>query len=213
MKTLKGQNHYQVLNISSSADAAEIKRAYRHALALYDDDALATYSLFSDEQRAVLLQTIEAAYHTLYNEETRAAYNQMLMDTGQVDSTFFTVIDKKHLAAQSDDQSKSASLSAWVGRKSKEPQIRARIDALLDNDVVSGTDLRAIREAMGIEPSDIYDQARISSSMLALIETDQFEDLPVEIFLKQFLSSYAQILQIDPLHVVQGYLNNMTQST
>ncbi len=210
MKTFEDQNHYDVLNISANADVSDLKRAYRDALALYDDDALATYSLFSDEQRAELLEAIETAYHTLLDEEQRAGYNQMLLDTGQVDESFFSLKDQKHLAAQAHDLSKSVSLSTWVKRKSGEAEIKACIDALLAKDMVSGADLKAIREALGIEKSEIYEIVKISGSMLTMIENDRFENLPAEIFLKQFLSSFAEILQIDPLHVVTGYLKNMT---
>ena len=209
MKTFEGRNYYEILNISPNADAGDLKRAYRDAVALYDGDALATYSLFSEAQRAGLLQAIETAYHTLVDEAKRVIYNQMLLDSGQVDASFFSLRDRKHLAAQTRDESKAVSLSRWVSRKSAQAEVKTRIDALLSKDVVSGADLKALREALGIEASEIYELTKISGTMLAVIENDRFEDLPAEIFLKQFLCSYAEILQIDPPHVVAGYLKNM----
>ena len=44
-----------------------------------------------------------------------------------------------------------------------------------------------------------------------MIEANQFEDLPAEIYVKQFLKAYAEVLQIDSGHVVDGYLKFMAQ--
>jgi len=213
MKTFKGQSHYDILKISPSADISELKRAYRDVLALYDDDSLATYALFSDEERTALLQAIDAAYQTLLDDKKRAAYNQMLLDTGQVEASFFSLKDQKHLAAIERDTSWSDSLTAWVRKQSGQAEVKTLVDALLAKDEVTGAELKAIRQALGIEKSEIYKIAKISGTMLTNIEEDRFADLPAEIFLKQFLSSYAQILQIDPLHVIGGYLKHMAGGT
>jgi cytoskeletal protein RodZ len=69
--------------------------------------------------------------------------------------------------------------------------------------------LKALRESYGIELSDIYAITRINRDMMMAIEGDRFEDLPALVYLKQFLKSYAQILQIDTRHVVECYLKAM----
>ncbi len=213
MKTFKGQTHYEILDVSIDADVGEIRRAYRDALALYDDDALATYALFSDAQRAEVLAAVETAYQILVDETRRAAYNQELLSSGAVEPSFFSVKDQKHLAARAENLSARESLAQWVKRKSGEPVIRERIDALLCGERISGLDLKGLREALGIEPGEIYELTRISNRMLAAIENDRFEELPAEIFVKQFLSSLAEIFQIDSRHVISGYLGNMSANT
>jgi cytoskeletal protein RodZ len=45
--------------------------------------------------------------------------------------------------------------------------------------------------------------------MLTMIEENQYDSLPAEVFLKSFLKSYAEILQIDSYRVVEGYLKSM----
>ena len=65
MKTLGRKTYYEVLEVPADADACDIKRAYRDALAIYDDEALVTYSLFSEDQRADILNAIEIAFETL----------------------------------------------------------------------------------------------------------------------------------------------------
>lgn len=214
MKTFEGENHYQILQLSANASAVEIRRAYRDAFAIYGEESIATYSLFSTEQRQVLIMAIQRAYDTLIDEDKRAAYNQMLIDTGQVDAAVFSRQEQRKLAAYSDAQSisREKSLSQWVQKKAEAPEIRALIEEILAKDMLSGRELKQLREAFGIDIPEIYDITKISSSILKMIEEDQFEDLPAEIYLKQFLKAYADILQIDPRHVVQGYLKFKDQA-
>jgi curved DNA-binding protein CbpA len=214
MKTFEGENHYQILQVPVNAGAADIRRAYREALAIYEEESIATYSLFSAEQRAVLLQAIEKAFDTLIDEDKRAAYNQMLIDSGQMEAAVFSQQDQRKLAAHSDTRvtSKEKSLSQWVEKKADAPEIHGLIDAIRSKEMISGRDLKQLREALGIEYSEIYAITRINSTILNMIESDRFDDLPAEIYLKQFLKAYAEILRIDAPHVVQGYLRSMAQA-
>lgn len=211
MKTFEGENYYQILNVSGGASTTEIRRAYMNTLEIYKEDSIATYSLFSSEQREIFLQAIEKAFDTLIDDNKRAAYNRMLVDTGQVDpGTFFKQSSEKP-AAYSNTQgiSKEKSLTQWVQKKSEAPEIKSLIDQMLSKELLSGKDLKQLREAFGIEIQEIYGITRISSAVLNMIEADKFDDLPAEIYLKQFLKSYAEILQIDPQHVIEGYFRLM----
>ena len=105
--------------------------------------------------------------------------------------------------------SKEKSLSQWVKKKSEAPEIKLLIEQLSSKELLSGQDLKHLREAFGIEIQEIYTITRVSSSILNLIEADKFDELPADIYLKQFLKSYAEVLQIDPQHVVDGYLKSM----
>ena len=59
MKSFDGLNYYEILQIPLGASYIEIKRAYRDALSIYEEDALATYFLFSDDERDNILKIIE----------------------------------------------------------------------------------------------------------------------------------------------------------
>jgi curved DNA-binding protein CbpA len=211
MKIFEGENYYQILSVAGDASAIEIRRAYMDTLAIYEEGSIATYSLFSVEQRETLLQSIEEAFDTLINESKRVAYNQMLIDTGQVDAAFFSMQEAQKPVSHIVDQSisKEKSLNRWVQKKAEIPEIAALIDEIRSKEMLSGMDLKRLREALGIEISEIYAITRISSSTLNMIEADQYGDLPAEIYLRQFLKSYAEILQIDSHHVVEGYFRLM----
>jgi curved DNA-binding protein CbpA len=208
MRSFEGQDFYQILQISPDASLSEIKQAYRDALDMYEEDSLATLSLFSDNQRAELLKDIETAFLTLIDDEKRAVYNQMLVSTGQVDVVDLSKASQKKLATlfHSNSASKTDNLNRWVKKKSSEPEIKTVIDEITSKELVSGRDLKRLREALGIEISEIYEITKISSTNITLIEQNCLEELPAEIYLKFYLKSYAEILQIDPQRVVDGYM-------
>ncbi len=211
MRTFENDNYYQILQVATTAGTDEIKRAYRDALALYEKESIVTYSLFSEEQRDILLQAIEVAFATLVNENKRAAYNQMLIDTGQVDATIFSKQAQRQLAVYSDvsSTSREKSLSQWVRKKTDEIEIKQLIEEIHSKEMLSGKELMQLREALGIEIPEIYAITKISNDTLKMIEANQFKDLPATIYLKQFLKAYANILQLDSQHVVEGYLKYM----
>jgi DnaJ-class molecular chaperone len=84
MKKFDGLNYYEILKIPMTSSYLEIKRAYKDALSLYSEDSIVTYSLFSKEEREKIKDDIENAFSTLTNDQKRAAYDQMLVDSGQV---------------------------------------------------------------------------------------------------------------------------------
>ncbi|MEN8688768.1 MAG: helix-turn-helix domain-containing protein [Desulfobacterales bacterium] len=214
MKTFENEDYYQILQVPANARADEIKHAYRDALAIYEAESVATYSLFSDEQRERLLQAIETAFDTLVNEEKRNAYNQMLIDTGQMDAAVFSRQDQRKSDVYGDTRtlSNEKRLGQWVQKKADTPEIRQRIEAILSKEMLSGLELKQLREAYGIDISEIHAVTKISGDSLKRIEANQFEDLPAEIYVRQFLKAYADVLRIDSGHVIDSYLKFMAQA-
>ena len=95
MKSFDELNYYEMLKISVNSPSFEIKRAYKDALAIYDEDSLATYNLFSNDERDKMLEVIEEAFLTLIDESRRAAYDRMLTDSGQVDASIIARKNQK----------------------------------------------------------------------------------------------------------------------
>ena len=101
MKTFESDNYYAVLQIPPNAGKDEIRHAYRQASALYDEQSVATYALFSDRQRQNQLAAIEKAFETLIDDAQRATYDQSLIDTGVMDAAAFSGRSRRELAARS----------------------------------------------------------------------------------------------------------------
>lgn len=211
MRIFEDENYYQILHVPVDADAGEIKRAYRESLSLYEDKSVVTYALFSDDQRENLLQTIETAFATLSDETTRAAYNQMLIESGQVKPDSFSKQDQRILGVGSatGTESKEKSLEQWIGKRVNKPKVKQLIEEIHANALASGPHFKQLRESYDVEIAEINAVTKISRDILNMIEGDQFQDLPAETYLKQFLRTYAEILHVDPQHVVDSYLRCM----
>jgi curved DNA-binding protein CbpA len=212
MKSFEGLNYYQILKIPANASFIEIKRAYKDALEIYGEGSLATYSLFSDDERVHLLKAIEKAFFTLVDEDKRAGYDRMLVDTGQVDASILAnKTQNKPIPLFNDKNSLSADdLANRIRKKSAEKEVKALLKEVLGKDLISGDDLKRLRKALGIEIFEIYLITKISVAVLRTIEDNQFESLPADVYLNNFLRSYAEILQIDAPRVIDGYFNNMS---
>jgi len=211
MKSLNGLNYYEVLQIPVNASYIEIKRAYRDSLSIYSEDSLATYSMFSNNERDNILKNIEKAFLTLIDENKRTAYDKMLVDSGQVEATSIRT-DKKtptHLF-HSNTSTDETDLTERVRQISKQEDFKRLSNEILSKDLISGSDLKKLRKTVGIELSEIDIVTKISVIVLRSIEENQLENLPADIYLKNFLKSYAEIFQIDSKRIVDGYLKNIS---
>jgi len=69
------KNYYELLNITPKAGELEIEEAYKSARAVYAEDSVAMYSLYTQEERESLLKMINDAYETLKDPARRKTYD------------------------------------------------------------------------------------------------------------------------------------------
>ena len=214
MKKFEGLNYYEILGIPINASNLEITKAYREGLSIYDDDSLATYSFFKDDERKKILEKIEEAFLTLINEDKRADYNWKLVDSGKVVASAFAENDQEKPTPlfHAERSTRQKAFYKKIRTKIEEKDVSKIMKKILSKEMISGNDLKEIREAYGLELEEIFQVARIGVSILKSIEDNQLEDLPSVFYLKNFLKSYAEILQIDPKRIVDGYMKNITLS-
>ncbi len=81
-----------------------------------------------------------------------------------------------------------------------------------EQELYRGKALKQVRERMGVEPQTISKETKISIKMLEWIEEETFEKLPPLVYLKGFLKSYAQSLELDPQKVIEEYIRFMEES-
>jgi curved DNA-binding protein CbpA len=211
MKNFERLTYYDILKIPPNSSSFEIKRAYRDALSIYNEDSLVTYSLFSSDERDKILKTIEEAFLTLINENKRAAYDRVLADSGQVDLSITSMRNqKKPVPFYSSNITDIDNFAERVRKKSREQEVKKLTNETLSKDLISGDDLKKVREAVDVEISEINAITRISVSVIKSIEGNQFESLPPELYLRNFLRTYAETLKIDPQRIIDGYLKNIS---
>ena len=207
-------NYYELLRVPYGASSFEIRQAYKHALVIYEESSLATYSLFTEDERKTILASVEKAFLTLIDAEKRTTYDKNLASIGEIPEE---LLAKK-------EQKKAIPLFQINKTKNKGnnlPSIRKKIKgkgagnlrgALLERDLISGEDLKNLRESLGIELEEMFQATKISPTTLEAIEKDRIDNLPPKVYLKSFLKSYAEALQLDARQVVDKYLRNIDQS-
>ena len=210
MRRYEGLNYYEILEIPINASYFEIRQAYKDALSTYDEDSLITYSLFTDNERDKILKQIESAFFTLIDENKRADYDRKLVHDRKIDASILTKKEHKKPIPlfQTNKSNNRNALLKRIRDKIKQKDLKEISDEILSKKSISGNDLKKVREAMGIELEEIFEITRINISILKSIEDNQFGRLPPIIYLKNFLKSYTEILQIDSKKIIDGYMKN-----
>lgn len=212
MKKFDGLNYYEILKIPMTSSYFEIKRAYKDALSLYNEDSIVTYSLFSNEERDKIIEDIKNAFSTLTDDQRRAAYDRMLVDSGQVETS---IPSREKQDSSSPLSSTHASVNenhlySRVKDKLLTKDVKALSDEILLKERLSGDDLKKLRKAVDVKIQEIQNITKIRTSVLKAIEENRFEELPPDTYLRSFLRSYAKILQINPQKVIDGYFKTIS---
>jgi curved DNA-binding protein CbpA len=214
MKKFEELSYYEILEIPIGASSYEIREAYKEALSIYNEDSLTTYSLFTDDERDEIREKVEEAFLTLIDEVKRADYDRMLVDSGSVDEQILHG-ERRGKSAQLFPHNKvtySNAVSNIVRRRIEEKDVENMASEILSQERISGSDLKRLREAIGIKHEEVFEITRISTSVLDAIENDQIECLPPLIYLKNFLKQYAEIIQVNSERIVEGYTRHMIRS-
>jgi hypothetical protein len=170
-----------------------VRQAYKNILAIYEESSLATYALFAEDERKAILGKVEKAFSTLIDDEKRNAYDKSLVDVGEIPKNLLTAKERQKAI----------------------PLIQVNTAMTKDNNlarIISGQDLKNLRESLGIELEEVFEATKISPTALEAIERDDITNLPPKIYLKSFLKSYAEVLQLDAKQLVEGYVKNMEKS-
>ena len=207
MRKFEDLNYYEIFEIPVNASSFEIRQAYRNALSIYGDDSDIAYAFFNREERAKILQRIEAAFSTLISDHKREAYDKTLVANKIIDPS--SLAKKSPKVATPLFAAKSAggeAISKKIERAIREKKLKALADEILSMDAVSGKDLQRLRTAVGITIEDVFEVTRISVATLEAIENDHIDALPPIVYLRNFLKAYTELFEADAQKIIAGYL-------
>ena len=212
MKGLGEQNFYDLLEVPFDASPFEIHHAYQEMYQLYAEDSLATYSFFSRKEREEILAKLEEAYSTLIDEKKRSHYDQLLIERGILEEGMQYHRDQRTLSLMYDSKRFSADTALRVRNKLKAVvSSNSVIQEILTHDVLSGKDLKRIRDELGVSLETIAEMVKVRVVFLRAIEEDQFEKTPSRMFLRSFLRAYAQCIGLDASIVANRYLKRIEE--
>ena len=183
-------DYYTLFQISPEASQIDIINAYRHAKLAYQQDSLAIYSLFSEQDLEQIQMQIEEAYIVLSDPKKRSNYDALHLrtdiDTNQSSSLGGNVIS---LHNKIETRSHRA-----------EPEQKAG-----EMTIYSGETLKENREAKNVTLEQIAERTKISMRYLQAIENEDSEKFPETVYLKGYLRQYASEIGLDPAQVVLSY--------
>jgi DnaJ-class molecular chaperone len=193
MKPIEEQTYYEILEVSPTATAKEIQKAYERAKETFHTDSLAVYSLFTEKEIEGIQAAIEEAYRVLMDEALRKRYDQSHIRTPDSQK------GEKYPEVQNAQEKKGSLSFTELSFKSGE-------------EIYRGGTLKQVRERMGIDLKTISGETKINVKILEWIEEEAVDKLPTLVYLKGFLRGYAKSLDLDPQKVVEGYLRFLTEN-
>ncbi|HKZ32495.1 MAG TPA: helix-turn-helix domain-containing protein [Vicinamibacteria bacterium] len=170
---------YAALGLEPRASRDEVERAYRFSLELYGEGALGTYSLLEPAEAEAQRVRVCEAYEVLSDEQKRQAYD----------------------AAQGFLPPETPVLPFPSPKHSRDAQELP--------EVLTGAELRRMREARGVSLRHIASVTKIGLRYLEYLEEDRFQFLPAPVYLRGFLQEYARLVGIDPRRTADAYMSRL----
>ncbi|HEY4160151.1 MAG TPA: helix-turn-helix domain-containing protein [Polyangiaceae bacterium] len=186
-------NLYEVLWTHRSASDEDLRRAYKRQRELYLPGSLPLTSLLVGEALEREVLRVEEAHDTLLDPLRRKAYDSSIFPEQESEPL------PRNAALDSALEAERAMLQKELAR-----EINAETE-------FTGTLLRKVREAHGIELAEIAKQTKISSVHLQAIETEQFGLLPALVYTRGFVQQLAKFLKLDPTQVSRTYLRRLRE--
>lgn len=212
-KDFEQMNYYERLDITPNASALEIRSAYNAALQMYQPDSLVSYSFFSKEERNKILSHLEQAYLTLINEAQRVEYDRKLNQQGILKESHNIAALKKPVNIFDINRQKF-NVATW---KNNNDELRRKIvqskniTEILSRQEIKGSDLKTIRNELGVAIEKIHQETKIRLDYLNCIEQDETAKLPAPVFLKGFIKAYLRSLCIEPAEEISHrYMSSIT---
>ena len=78
---------------------------------------------------------------------------------------------------------------------------------MIGNSQVTGVVIRRVREHFQISLEALYDRTKINIRTLQMIERDDYQALPAEVYVKGFIKQICQALNIHEAKGVEDYIH------
>ncbi|MBW2619059.1 MAG: DnaJ domain-containing protein, partial [Deltaproteobacteria bacterium] len=178
MKVYSRQNHYELLEVSPGASLEEITQAYQQALEAFNEDSVAIYSLFDEDELQELLRRIQAAYRTLSTGRTRREYDRHLLGEEDLRGEGAALEEEEREEEAREDQEAIEAEGEFAQDESLSepiplaPLVKSEGEPLTisPGQTLRGDDLKNLRESRGVSLEEVACRTRIGMEHLRAIE-------------------------------------------
>lgn len=204
-RPLEALTHYELLELDVGASEDEIRRSYRRLCDLYQEDALAAYSLTSPPPPRTMLERLQLARDTLLDPKSRRAYD---LDLAPVEPPPISLQPMPHSPPQPPPQPmpQPPPSSPPPPTQPAQPEPTPLELDLGPDTEFTGALLRQVREARGVSLRDITARTKIGTTYLTAIEEEDFANLPALVYTRGFVGEVAKFLGLDHRQVVKTYV-------
>jgi flagellar biosynthesis protein FlhG len=194
-------DHYAALGLARGATLEQVERAYHFFAAMYEDTAVAIYSLLEPEQMRDARARVRQAYEVLKDPAQRQQYDASLAESQAREPH----PERPAVAATGPRPIFRAAAPRSLTRPAAAAGPPAPAARIL-SEPVTGECLRKVREERGVSLREIAGATKIGVRFLEYIEGDRHSELPALVYLRGFLQQYARLLGLDPRRTADSYI-------
>ncbi|HOW50825.1 MAG TPA: helix-turn-helix domain-containing protein [bacterium] len=201
--------YYEMLGVQRGSSAQDIRAQYEKLRAVYFSQNPLMRDMFDPDSLFIYTRLFESVYQNLMDPDVKREYD---MGGGQapemLEQSLPEGFDLREVIRKYNRQKKSGPKLVKrdvFGREAEESQTTPeKFDGQDANMLfekfadrrIAGSDLKALREELGVGLKSVCEKTRISQMVLRSIETDDHRNLPATTYLKGFLRSYCRTLRL-----------------
>ena len=184
------QTFYEILETQPGVSDEEVRRAYRLMKEIYASGSPAVFGLYDEAELTALHARANAAHDTLFAPERRRLYDLSLPEADLARAVRWAAQAPRESGVPSPTRGDTGSGVPLV-------------DATTE---ITGPLLKKIREAKGLELSEVAQRTKIAERHLRAIEAERFDELPAPVYVRGFVTQMARFLRVDPARAAEGFL-------
>jgi flagellar biosynthesis protein FlhG len=190
------QTFYEILETQPGVSDEEVRRAYRVMKEIYAGGSPVVFGLYDEAELQSLHARANAAHDTLFAPERRRLYDLSLPEADLARAVRRTA----QTPAPSD-----GSIPARTGAGMADGGTATPL-SIDESAEMTGALLRKIREARGLDLSEVSQRTKIGERYLRSIEDERFDELPAPVYVRGFVTQLARLLRIDATRATEGFL-------
>ena len=216
-------NYYEWFGLDRGCTSLDIKNQYEKLKKLYVVDNPMLRDIYGDSDLFILNSLIDTIFKELNDSEIRREYDMDIdshlvsLETSFPDIFMIGEVIKKYNRGKK----REVLVKKDVFGRSAEKKVSSQTESdFVDaNEIynkyrdlaVTGDLLRKIREEVGISYELIISRTKISNGVLYAIENDMYQQLPADLYVKNFVQQYCRTLKLNGENtelIAAGYIKS-----